>query len=395
VFVCGGQSNMQQTVGAVFNSSEEIADSINYPNIRVMTVGQGTFSAVPLSIFLTIEQTWTISRPESIGAGPWSMFSAVCWFTGKNIYDKYKVPLGLISSNWGGTIIQAWSSPDANSKCTGEVNNEGDYPDMLRDRRLRDGPNDPAALWNAMIEPLLGVSIRAVLWYQGESNSGDPKFYSCAFPVMIKDWREKRWGTSETIGFYYVQLAPWRNDGNNYLEFETRLSQDFALQLPSVGVAVAHDLGDPTSPWLNDIHPRDKQTVGLRLALAVRGITYKESIQYTGPSAISHLHRYENNNLVVTLYFDKSTLGEGLVLQSKSCLVPGNCAGFEICSNNNWVPSSDMKILDSNLVLSVPGSLGTEDTYCGVRYARANYPLAYLYNLNGLPALPFSFPSPL
>jgi len=381
VFVCSGQSNMQMTVSQVFNATEEILKAQAYPRIRVMTVGQGTISQTPLNQFLTIEQHWAQASSASIGVGNWSAFSATCWFFGKNLYDQNKIPLGLISSNWGGTIVQAWSSPQALAKCKSE-NNE----------KKRADPNQPSVLWNAMIIPILNTTIKGAVWYQGESNSGAAKYYSCAFPAMISDWRQK-WGggTSKTFGFYYVQLAPWKSDNKNN-EFNTRIAQDFALKLPSVGLAVAMDLGDPTSPF-GDIHPRDKQTVGKRLALSARGITYGQKIQYLGPAAESYTSSIQGNLATVTVFFKKDTIGSGLELRTASCEVPNNCAGFEICLNSVWTGTSIWKLHGSD-GLEISTLISGQPQICGVRYADANYPLCYLYNKDDLPALPFSLPMP-
>lgn len=117
VWLCGGQSNMQMTVNQAFNASEEIALADKYPEIRLFTVGQGNFSSHPVQTLSSITQPWSVASSKSINGNPWAYFSAVCWFFGKNLYDRNKVPLGLISSNWGGTPVQAWSSPESLQRC--------------------------------------------------------------------------------------------------------------------------------------------------------------------------------------------------------------------------------------------------------------------------------------
>lgn len=121
---------------------------------------------------------------ETVNGGAWQYFSAVCWFYGRNIYNKTKIPIGLVSSNWGGTPDEAWSSPDALKECT--------TSDKVK-QRVCAGPNphDPSVLWNAMINPLLNMSIYGAIWYQGEANAGNPTKYNCSFPAMINDWRKK------------------------------------------------------------------------------------------------------------------------------------------------------------------------------------------------------------
>jgi len=377
VFVCSGQSNMQMTVSSVFNAAEEIKAADGYPNIRVFTVGQGTASATPLQEFATIERGWAPASAASIGLGNWSAFSAACWFFGKNLYDQLKVPIGLFSDNWGGTIVQAWSSPDALKKCP-----QLDVP-------VGADPNDPSALWNAMIIPILRMTIKGATWYQGESNAGNPNNYACSFPAMISDWRAK-WLSSGNFGFFYVQLAPWAA-GSNDAEGLTRLSQLYANALPDVGFATAADLGDPTSPF-GDIHPRGKQPVGYRLSLAARAISYGQAIQYLGPIAASWGIVSAG---VVDVSFTSASVGGGLAVVAFSCdshVPPAQCAEYEIGTSSGWIRAKGV-ILNTTAV-RITADVGSAQTI-GVRYGYANYPIMSLRNVAGLPAIPFYFPNPI
>jgi sialate O-acetylesterase len=161
VYICSGQSNMQFTVPQALNASAEIEAANGFPSIRVMTVGQGTTSNEPLSQLATIEQVWAEASAASIGGGNWTHFSAVCWFFGRDLYTALggAVPIGLISSNWGGTRIQAWSSPTALKVCNTSAEAVGVTPNQ----------NDPSVLWNAMIVPFtIGpLSLKGFTWFQG------------------------------------------------------------------------------------------------------------------------------------------------------------------------------------------------------------------------------------
>jgi hypothetical protein len=119
VFLCGGQSNMQFTVLSGFNASAEIAAAEAYPNIRVMTVGQGSTSYTPLPQLASIAFPWAPAGSALIGSGNWTSFSAVCWFFGRNVFEGLggSVPIGLISNNWGGTRVQAWQPPSSLAAC--------------------------------------------------------------------------------------------------------------------------------------------------------------------------------------------------------------------------------------------------------------------------------------
>jgi sialate O-acetylesterase len=384
VYVCGGQSNMQFTVHSAFNATYEIAAANNYPRIRLFTVGQGTTSAVPLDEFSTISQQWSVASAATVGVGDWNEFSAACWFFGRDLYDNLQVPIGLFSDNWGGTIVQAWSSPDALKQCpaSGVVEYVG-------------GPNDPSNLWNAMIVPILPMTITGAIWYQGESNSGQPNYYACGFPEMIKDWRLK-WGgdTSKEFTFYFVQLSTWRN-GDLNAEALTRLSQTYALRLPKVGLATAIDSGDPTSPF-GDIHPRYKQVVGYRLHLSARAIGYGQNVVYRGPEATKWTVVSQAPSASVLVDFDPASIGSGLVLTPKACdagITIEQCAWADIGSSDGKWTNATVTLGSSSVTLTA--SLPSGVTVTGVRYAWANYPVAIIYNKEGLPALPFAFPNPI
>lgn len=393
VYVCGGQSNMQFTVSSVFNATKEIADADNYPSIRIMTVGQGTISPVPLAELNTIEQQWSVASSKTVGVGNWSAFSAACWFFGRDLQKELKIPIGLVSSNWGGTIVQAWSSPDAMGRCKQAEIEHTQSPAMIE--LFGVDPNHPNLLWNAMIVPFLDMTITGAIWYQGESNSGQPDYYACAFPAMIADWRAK-WGgdTHKNFGFYFVQLAPWVSDDMN-AEPLTRISQYFALRLPNVGLATAVDLGDKDSPF-GSIHPRDKQAVGYRLALNALAIHYGVHVQNTGPAAF-HFEVVSQGppTATVRIHFERHTVGRGLVTQRFTCPVPGECAEYEVLVGSKWRTASFQAIHQDGHSIQITAPVSSNERITGVRYGYANYPATTLYNREGLPAVPYQFPDPI
>jgi len=384
VYICSGQSNMQMTVHSVFNAAAEIQAANNYPLIRLFTVGEGTTSITPLSEFTTISQVWSVASAATVGVGDWTEFSAVCWFFGRDIYDKLKIPIGLVSDNWGGTPVEAWSSPDALKVCntsSPSVTSVG-------------GPSDPSNLWNAMIVPVLPMTITGATWYQGEANAGNPNFYACAFPEMIKDWRLK-WGKeSGSFPFYFVQLATWASNDLNS-EALIRLSQMYATQLPKVGMCTAMDSGDPTSPY-GDIHPRAKQIVGDRLSLSALAIGYSLPIQYKGPEATQWTILSQSPQASVRVVFSSDSIGGGLVINPKACYagVPlSQCRWADIGTQDGQWTNATISISGTSIVLSA--TIASNSQVTGIRYAWANYPVAVIYNKDGLPALPFAFPNPI
>jgi len=372
---------MQFTVATAFNASLEIQRANNYPNVRVFTVGTYHYSSTPLTQLFQIEQNWSVASNVTIGLGAWSAFSAVCWFTGRDLYDSLQVPIGLISSNWGGTVIQAWSSPVALKVCNVTASGSGNEANSV--------------LYNAMIVPFLNYVIKGALWYQGEQNSGQAELYSCMFPAMINDWRAN-WApaTGKTFPFFFVQLAPFTASTS---WADTRQAQLAALSLPNVGFASAVDLGDPTSPE-GSVHPRDKQDVGARLLNSVLNIAYGESdVVWEGPTYISFTPSIVNGAGVATVTFKLYGTG-GLVVREAWCptneSVPvTSCGGWAILlSNNNWYPAVQGTVSGNTVVVSTP-NIPTSTTVIGLSYAYAAWPQCTLFSEQGLPAIPFKVPA--
>ena len=220
---------MQYTVSQALNATLEIAAADNYPNIRLFTVGQSSTSNVELDYFASVRYQWDKASSRNVGGiqdnqqdRPWSQFSAVCWFYGKELYDQKQIPIGLVSSNWGGTTVEAWSSSSALAECTGLLDPGKSFY------------SKPSVLWNAMIHPLLPMTIHAAIWYQAESNMDTVQSYGCRFSAMIKDWR-RQWGgdTLKSFPFSFVQLHPYIMDEPNLLP-QMRLAQAQALELDNV-----------------------------------------------------------------------------------------------------------------------------------------------------------------
>ena len=236
------------------------------------------------------------------------------------------------------------------------------------------GPNEyPALLYNAMIHPLINFSIAGVLWYQGESNAGRAAEYRTAFPLMIRNWRNK-W--KDEFPFYFVQLANFsasggtnQNGGSTWAEL--REAQASVLQLPKTGMAVTIDIGNS-----NDIHPRNKQDVGKRLAAVAMAKTYFKPRVHAGPT-------YESMHPnVAGIVITFSNAENGLIAKDKY----GYVKGFEIAGEDQIFHFAQALIKGSQIfVLSEKVKQPI-----AVRYAWADDPFdANLYNQEGFPAAPF------
>ncbi len=253
--------------------------------------------------------------------------------------------------------------------------------------------NTATYLYNGMINPILSYAITGAIWYQGESNAGRAYQYRMAFPLMITDWR-KQWGQGD-FPFYFVQLA-------NYLAKDTapgesgwaelREAQSMTLKLPNTGQAVIIDVGES-----DDIHPRDKATVGERLARIALAKDYgKKDLVYSGPtyqsmqvdgSKVRLTFGHVGGGLVAkelpATYTKKSLTNETAPLVRNS--PSSELEGFAICGEDKKWVWADAKIDGNDVVVwsdQVPKPVA-------VRYAWSNNPTCNLYNKEGLPASPF------
>ncbi|GHT87978.1 9-O-acetylesterase [Bacteroidia bacterium] len=230
-------------------------------------------------------------------------------------------------------------------------------------------PNRPTVLYNAMIHPIAPYAIQGAIWYQGESNVGRAEQYKTLFPLMIRDWRKT---FDNDFAFYFVQLANYLDEQPQPVESswaELREAQLQTLALDNTGMAVIIDIGEA-----KDIHPKNKQDVGLRLALAARANTYKENIAFSGP--IYQSHTIEGNTIRVKF----SHTNQGLKTKDNVPLT-----GFAIAGGDNQYYWANAVIEGNEVVVSSP----KVPSPVAVRYAWADNPVCNLYNGAGLPASPF------
>jgi sialate O-acetylesterase len=303
VWIGSGQSNMQWSVTQSNNGPEEIS-AATYPKIRLFSVPLVP-SGTPAN---DVNATWKECSPETVGG-----FSAVAYFFGREVHKALDVPVGMINSSWGGTRIEPWipsvgfmSQPDLKQESESVRLQNKSYQEVMKrnvtllrpwlevaEKAIASGqeiPNPPSlpahplnsngqptGLYNGMIHPLAPFAIRGALWYQGESNNGQGMHYNSLMKGLISGWREV-WGQGE-FPFLYVQLAPYRYGGKETSLPEIWEAQTATLAVPNTGMAVITDIGA-----VGDIHPRNKQDVGKRLALWALAKTYgKSDLVYSGP----------------------------------------------------------------------------------------------------------------
>ncbi|SDC50596.1 sialate O-acetylesterase [Niabella drilacis] len=229
-------------------------------------------------------------------------------------------------------------------------------------------PNRPTVLYNAMINPLISYTIKGAIWYQGESNAGRAYQYRELFPAMIRDWRSKF--SSGNFPFYFVQLANFMKRADQpgpSAWAELREAQLMTTQLSNTGMATIIDIGDA-----GDIHPKNKQEVGRRLALIALNKDYKKKNEYSGP-------RYRTQKINgdrIILGFDHA---EGMKA------LEGKLTGFAIAGADQRFYWADAEISGSTITVKAP----EVKQPVAVRYGWADNPEVNLVNGAGLPASPF------
>ncbi|XP_014790821.1 sialate O-acetylesterase [Octopus bimaculoides] len=373
VWICSGQSNMQFTTMMAFNGSNEAKGSIHYPHIRVFTTAYMAANQPEYDVKCALEQ-WSVASPEALASSAWMYFSAICWMYGRRLYEEHRIPIGLVSSTYGGTPIEGWSSPEVLNKC----------PETKISFTK-------SSFWNAMIHPLLNMTIHGIIWYQGESNSQHPQQYSCLFPAMVADWRQKfNEGsynqTSSTFPFGFVQLAPYNKLQFPALRWAQTANKGYVPneKLPNVFMAVAMDLPDPTSPY-GSVHPRYKEDIADRLIKGLKSLEYNTiNNAYQGPFPQTFLIK----NGEIEIHYNRV-----LDIRSQKGFQI-SCAKHNECRNSMWlsIESSTNENQTSIFLSSNVTCYG--ECVCDIRYAWQDSPCPlkkcpiYSQGTN-LPAAPF------
>jgi sialate O-acetylesterase len=393
VWVASGQSNMEFSMNSLADAQTEIARA-QYPKIRLFMVKHKP-ADYPLEN--VDSKGWAACSPETVAD-----FSAVAYFFARHLQQKLGVPIGLVESSWGGTAAESWTSLRALSADAALMpvfaaraktldtqattvsrmqKEEREFQQAVEQAKAEGKPLPwrqwhpdfaawaPAALYNGMIAPLTPFAIRGVIWYQGEANAGPDRasLYARLFPTMIRDWRNQ-WGEGD-FPFLFVQIANWNTEPGE-LWPEVRDAQRQALALKNTGMAVTIDIGDPA-----DIHPKNKQDVGLRLALAARAIAFGEKIEWSGPLYRQVTHEEH----ALRVWFDHAG---GLMAKG------AEVTGFEVAGADGKYSPAEAKIEGESVVVSN----SSVPTPVSVRYGWAANPNCNLFNKEGLPASPFQAP---
>ncbi|MEI8383072.1 MAG: sialate O-acetylesterase [Planctomycetota bacterium] len=366
VWVASGQSNMEWSVSNSNNPKEEIA-AAKYPNIRLFHVRK--VPAVTPQDEVVLDREWSQCSPETIGN-----FSAVAYFFGRELHKDLNVPVGLINTSWGGTAIEPWTpiagfeSVESLKPLAAQVAAQQAKPEGVKA-----GAGGPSHLYNGMVHAIVPFGIRGAIWYQGESNRGQGVGYEQRMHALINGWRTV-WNQGD-FPFLYVQLAPYKyvkppaTDAANLLP-QVWEAQTKTLAMKNTGMAVTTDITN-----LNDIHPRNKQDVGKRLALWALAKTYgKTGLVYSGPLYKSM--KVEGNK--IRIEFDH--VGGGLKARDDKPLSWFMIAGKE----GDFVEAT--AVIDGNSVVVSSDKIAEP---AAIRFGWNELAEPNLMNAEGLPAGPF------
>jgi sialate O-acetylesterase len=397
VWLGSGQSNMAMTVQSS-NDFEKEKAAANFPLIRHYKESSGPADRPQAEG----KGAWSVCSPENVGG-----FSATLYFFGREIHRELGVPVGIVNTSVGGTPIEAWVSAETQSSdpetkavydarlkdhvsfdeagagdlfkkqterwkaAAAKAKKEGKEFDArapknpLAMRRLKGGP---AHLYNGKVVNLAPYTLRGMLWYQGEGNAQSPEaaeLYVKQLSQLVTSWRTL-W--QDEVPFAWVQLPNYRN---SEAEGWPRMRESMmkVLALPKTGMAITIDVGDP-----KDIHPKNKQAVGQRLAFWALGTVYDRKVAaISGPLPAGHTV----SGSAITVSFKH---GEGLKTRDGSAP-----RGFLIAgADKAWKPAvariEGDKVVVSSAEVAAP---------VAVRYAWRENPDCNLVNGAGLPATTF------
>lgn len=363
VWFCSGQSNMEMPLAGFTNcpiegANEVIATAAQWKGIRVATIEKnGQLKPVD-----TCHGKWKVSNPENA-----PRFTATGFFFARMMNQVLDVPIGIINCSWGGTMVEGWLPAEIVSQ----------YPDIDLKRDIRkEEPHDwwhylsPTLMYNGMIKPLENYTIRGYVWYQGESNVGKHLTYAQRLKTMVDLWR-KEWGQGE-LPFYFVEIAPYgggQSTASAFLREAQFKAQGLIANSAMVGT---NDLVQPYEAW--NIHPKDKRTVGNRLAYLALAKTYGvRGIEAVGPVYKS----MEVKDTTVILSFDHAAEGFNRLK---------GMTGFEVAGEDRVFHPAQAEVYNHTFIKVTCDAVQRP---VAVRYAFRDYQPGNVANTRELPLYPF------
>lgn len=363
VWLCSGQSNMEMPVKGfrdqpIIGSNDAIFNSAN-SNIRLYTVPR---SVQRMPQDTSKNSPWRLAEPEAV-----SGFSATAYFFGKILYEQLHVPIGLVNISYGGSPVEAFM--DENTlKSFPEIK----VPAKTDTNKLNN--KTATVLYNGMLRPFLGYTIKGCIWYQGESNNDRPQQYETLFPAFVKQIREQ--SEQGDFPFYYCQIAPYNyynyaavNAVNNNSAYLRDAQRKALTKIPNSGMAVLMDIGEEFN-----IHPMDKATGSKRLAYMTLLKTYGKK-GFAGESPAYESINFANG--IATIKFTNAPYG--LTAFGKPLLQ------FEIAGANKVFRPAKAVISGGTVLVSAPDVKEP----VAVRYAFKDFVTGDLFSTEGFPVSSF------
>jgi sialate O-acetylesterase len=363
VWLCSGQSNMEMPIKGfrdqpILGSNDAIFNSAN-DQIRLYTV--------PRSVQRSPQDTsknsfWKSAEPEAV-----SNFSATAYYFGKLLQQKLKVPIGLVNISYGGSPVEAFMDAET-LKAFPEINIPSPTDTVKLNNRVA------TVLYNGMLKPFLGFTIKGCIWYQGESNNDRPQQYETLFPAFVKQIRTQT-GQGD-FPFYYCQIAPYNynnyaaaNVVNNNSAYLRDAQRKALAKIPNSGMAVLMDIGEEFN-----IHPADKITGSKRLAYMALAKTYGLK-GFASESPMFESISFANG--VGTIKF--SNAPNGLTAYGKPLQY------FEIAGSNKVFRPAKASISAGNIIVTSPDVKEP----VAIRYAFKDFIVGDLFSTEGFPVSSF------
>lgn len=363
VWLCSGQSNMefevlpskeQSWMTGMYDAEKELQDT-DYPDLH----------------FFKVEKGWDYYTPREDCKGEWVVcsaqyaktYSAIAFLFGKYIHKSLNVPVGIILSAFGGTHAESWTRKEV-------MENNPLYSKVLKrytpEAMEPKGYNHkvPSSIWNFMVNPIVGYTIKGNIWYQAESNAFRDKDYPAVFTNMVNDWREQ-WG-QKRLPFYFMQVAPHSTQPGVLREAQAKCWLDGTLE--DVGMATVIDAGDSL-----DLHPKNKILPAERFAYWALNREYGKNVECCGPLYKSH--KVIGKMVEITFHY-----AAGLYIKDGAEVNDLFVAG----EDGNFYPANGVVEGEKLKIWSEKVSHPKFVTYCCSNYCKGN-----LYNGASLPAYPF------
>lgn len=363
VWFCSGQSNMEMPIAGFDNcpiegANEVIATASRWKNVRMATVEKnGQLEPVD-----RCQGKWKTCNPETV-----PHFSATAFYFATMLNRALNVPVGIINCSWGGTMVEGWLPRDT----------VAEYPDIDLKRDIRkEDPHpwwhylSPTLMYNGMFHPLAGYTIKGFLWYQGESNVGKHATYAQRLNTMVSLWR-KEFGQG-CLPFYFVEIAPYGTRDGNASAFLREAQHHAQRMIENSAMISTNDLVEPYEA--GNIHPKDKRSVGNRLAYLALVKTYgMKGVEADCPE----YKKMEIMGDTILLSFTHADNGFSRM---------GGFVGFEVAGDDRVFHAAEAILYGKNQIRVTCHEVKQP---VAVRYAFHDYSPGNVKNLRGLPLVPF------